>query len=133
MNVSTEKSRLDIDMIYRFLHHEAYWSKGRPLSTVERSIEHSLCFGLYQGTQQIGFARVVTDYAIFAWLMDVFVLPEFRAQGGGKLLLKAIFNHPELQTINTWGLKTHDAHSLYGQFGFSALESPEIHMEYRRK
>lgn len=132
MKVSTDKQQLDLPMIYDFLHHEAYWSKGRNMDIVKRSIEHSLCFGLYDEGQQIGFARVVSDYSIFAWLMDVFVLPSHRGQGGGKLLLEAILQHPELKTVKTWGLKTHDAHLLYQQFGFQQLSIPEHFMELKR-
>ncbi|MEL7249476.1 MAG: GNAT family N-acetyltransferase [Bacteroidota bacterium] len=116
-------------MIFNFLHHKAYWSKGRSKAAVERSIQHSICFGVYLDGQQLGFARVVTDRAIFAWLMDVFILPEFRGLGAGKQLLQTIFDHPELKTVKTWGLKTYDTHSLYKQFDFQPLSRPEVFME----
>ena len=129
MEKSTDKDRLDIDMIYQFLHHEAYWSKGRSLAAVNNSIQHSLCFGGYANGQQIGFARVVSDYTIFAWLMDVFILPTHQGGGAGKQLLQYIFDHPDLRDVKTWGLKTYDAHRLYEQFGFQILAKPEVHME----
>lgn len=133
MTVSTDKSQLDLPMIFNFLHHQAYWSKGRSLELVERSIQNSLCFGLYDEDQQIGFARVVTDHAIFAWLMDVFVLPTHRGQGGGKKLLEAILTYPDLGMVKTWGLKTHDAHSLYEQYGFREIDVPQHFMERKIK
>lgn len=133
LKVSTDKSLLDLPLIFQYLNEQAYWSKGRTLEMVERSIENSLCFGLYDDGQQLGFARVVTDYTIFAWLMDVFILPDFQGAGHGKTLLDGVFNYPALAQIKTWGLKTRDAHTLYRQFGFQALEKPEMHMEWIKK
>ncbi|MEO0876971.1 MAG: GNAT family N-acetyltransferase, partial [Bacteroidota bacterium] len=106
MEVSTDKDRLDRQMIYQFLHHEAYWSKGRSWAAVQSSIEHSLCFGVYENGKQIGFARVVSDYTIFGWLLDVFVVPSHRGQGVGKQLLQYIFDYPLLRAVKNWGLKT---------------------------
>lgn len=128
--VSTAPNLLDVSMIHQFLSQEAYWSKGRSLEAVETAIQHSLCFGVYAAQQQVGFARVVTDYAIFAWVMDVFILPAYRGQGAGKLLIKTIVEHPSLASLSRWGLMTHDAHSLYESVGFQQLAKPEIHMEY---
>jgi len=103
---------------------------GRPLEVVHRSIENSLSFGVYKGSEQIGFARVVTDYATFAWLADVFVLPEFRGQGLGKWLIGVIVvDHPRLLGLRRWILGTKDAHGLYAQYGFTPLQAPERFME----
>lgn len=132
MKVSTDKSLLNLQLIFHYLHDQAYWSKGRTFETVQRSIESSLCFGLYDNGQQIGFARVVTDYAIIAWLMDVFILPEYQGAGHGQTLLKEVFEHPDLSQIKTWGLKTRDAHDLYKKFGFRQLVKPEMQMEWKR-
>ena len=128
--VSTDKTILDIDLIEDFLTNKSYWAKGRSREIVERSIANSLCFGVYtkEGTQ-VGFARVVTDYAVFAWIMDVFVLPEYRKNGLGKLLLKNIVHHPDLTDVEKWGLKTLDAHRLYKKFGFSNTTQAELIME----
>jgi len=111
------------------LSTSAYWAMGRPLDVVRRSIEHSLCFGMYRGDMQIGFARVVTDYATFAWLADVFVLPEFRGRGLGKWLLEVISGHHRLQGLRRWLLATKDAHGLYAQYGFTPLSAPHRFME----
>jgi len=128
--ISTDKSRLDVDVIHRFLSEESYWAKGIPRAIVERAIEHSLCFGAYdEDGALIGFARVVTDYAVFAYIGDVFVLPSARGKGVSKAIMAAIRSHPELQTLRRWHLLTHDAHGLYAQFGFGELAKPERHME----
>ncbi len=127
--ISTGKSKLDVDMIHQFLSEESYWAEGRTKETVLKSIENSLCFGVYQEGKQVAFARVVTDYAVFAWLMDVFVFPDFRDQGIGKSLMKAITDSPELSEVTKWGLKTFDAHSLYEKYGFTAIDKPEVFME----
>ena len=128
--VSTDKSRLDIQLIYQYLSFEAYWAKGRSMETVMKSIDHSLCFGLYHHHEgQVGFARVVTDFAIFAWLMDVFVLPDHRGKGLGKLLMDTIMSSQELQEIKRWGLNTEDAHGFYEGYGFKNTDRPEIYME----
>ena len=127
--ISTEKSRLDVTMIHRYLSEESYWAKNIPRDLVERSIANSICFGAYDGDEQIGFARVVTDSATFGYLADVFVKQSHRGRGVGRLLMQAIRDHPDLQRLRRWHLLTRDAHALYENFGFRALEKPERHME----
>jgi GNAT superfamily N-acetyltransferase len=116
--ISTDPSRLDLDVLHRFLSEEAYWSPGVSREVVARSIEGSLNFGLYHHDAQVGFARVVTDYATFAWLADVFVLDEHRGRGLGKWLVEIVLTHPELRDLRRWILGTADAHTLYERFGF---------------
>ena len=127
--ISTDPARLDLGMIHQYLSGSAYWALGRPLDMVRLSIENSLPFGVYQGNAQIGFARVVTDYATFAYLADVFVLPEHRGQGIGKWLIGVIVDHPRLPGLRRWVLATKDAHGLYAQYGFTPLSAPERFME----
>jgi GNAT superfamily N-acetyltransferase len=127
--ISTDPARLDIAMIHGYLSGSAYWAMGRPIDTVRRSIENSLPFGVYKGPTQIGFARAVTDYATFAWLADVFLLPEFRGQGLGKWLIGTIVEHPRLFGLGRWILGTKDAHGLYAQYGFRPLHAPGRFME----
>ena len=122
--ISTEPARLDIALIHHFLS-ESYWAQGRSREVVERSIRNSLCFGAYVERRQVGFARVVTDRAVFAYLADVFVLPEHRGRGLGKALTQAALNHPDLRGLSVVLLRTRDAHSLYSQFGFQALPRPD--------
>ena len=122
--ISTDPSRLDIEVIHGFLR-ASYWAEGRSRSVVERSIRHSLCFGVYLAERQVGFARVVSDRAVFAYLMDVFVIPEFRGQGISKALMRAVLGHPELQGLRLFLLGTKDAHELYAQFGFRPLAEPD--------
>ena len=129
ITISTDKARLDVDLIYRFLSEESYWAKNIPRATVERSIEHALCFGAYDGDAQVGFARVVTDRAVFAYIGDVFLLASHRGRGVSKQLMEAIRSHPELQGLRRWHLLTRDAHALYAQYGFRALDNPPRHME----
>ena len=125
--VSTDRSRLDVDLIHRFLSEEAYWARGRAREQVERSIENSLNFGAFHGDEQVGFARVVTDKATFAWLADVFVVEEHRGRGLGKMLVAEVMAHPELQDVYRWMLGTADAHELYRRFGFrNLIESRRI-------
>lgn len=127
---STDKSKLDIDLIEEYLSKRSYWAKGRSREKIERSISHTLCFGVYDASdRQVGFARVLSDFAVFAWIMDVFILEEYRGRGLGKLLMKAIMEHPALQDLERWGLGTKDAHGLYAQFGFRPLRTPETKME----
>jgi RimJ/RimL family protein N-acetyltransferase len=128
VEISTDRSRLDVALIHRFLSTESYWAHGRSRETVERSIVNSLCVGAYAGGQQVGFARVATDRAVFAYLMDVFVLPEHRGQGIGKQLVAAVLAHPELQGLRLIALRTSDAHELYARFGFAPLPNPESMM-----
>ena len=127
--ISTDRARLDLEAIHRFLSTESYWAAGRSIETVRRSIENSLPFGIYRGDEQVGFARVVTDYATFAWLADVFVLSEYRGRGLAKWLVEVIMAHAELQGFRRWVLATKDAHGLYAQFGFAELKRPERWME----
>jgi len=127
--ISTDNNRLNIRIIHNFISNQSYWAEGRPIETMQRALDNSLNFGLYKNSQQIGFARVVTDYATFAWIADVFVLPEHRGQGLSKWLLEVILSHPELQGFRRWVLATKDAHSLYARFGFMALHRPERWME----
>ncbi len=128
MVISTDRARMDVAMIHRFLSEESYWGRGIPFALVKRSIESSLCFGAFDGDAQVGFARMITDYATFGYLADVFVLPSHRGRGVGKALMRAVKEHPDLQTLRRWHLVTRDAHALYAQFGFAPLESPERHM-----
>lgn len=128
-SISTDPKQLDITVIHKYLSTDSYWAQGRTVDTVKRSIENSLNFGLYKGKQQIGFARIVTDYATFAWLADVFVLDTYRGRGLGKWLVEVILSHPDLQRFRRWVLATKDAHELYRQFGFIELKRPERWME----
>ncbi len=127
--ISTVKEKLDLKLIHGFLSNDSYWAKGRSIDIVARSIENSLSFGLYRNRQQIGFARVVTDYATFAWVADVFILEKHRGQGLAKWLMQTITSHPELQGLRRWVLGTKDAHELYRQFGFRELKRPERWLE----
>jgi GNAT superfamily N-acetyltransferase len=132
--ISTDPSRLDLRIIHNFLCSTAYWATGRKIEVVQRSIDNSLCFGLYKTSpggndRQIGFARVVTDYATFAWLADVFILDEHRGRGLGKWLIDVIVSHPQLQGFRRWVLATKDAHELYRRVGFRELHRPERWME----
>lgn len=127
--IDTDKAALDVALIHRVLA-SSYWSEQIPRSVVERAIEGSLCFGGYlEGRGQIAFGRAVTDGATFAYLADVFVLPEYRGQGYGKRLVAQIMAHPHLQGLRRWLLATRDAHALYAQFGFAPLAAPERMME----
>ena len=127
--ISTDRNRLEIDIIQKFLSEESYWARERTLEQTERAIENSLCFGIYNGENQIGFGRVVTDYATFAYIGDIFVLEEFRGRGISKWLMETIVSHPDLQNLRRWILATRDAHSLYEKFEFAALRFPERWME----
>jgi GNAT superfamily N-acetyltransferase len=127
--ITTEKSRLDVTFIHRFLCDRSYWAANIPLDLVQTSIDNSLCFGAYDGGGQVGFARVITDYATFAYVADVFVVPSHRGAGVGRELMAAIMAHPALQRLRRWHLVTRDAQRLYEQFGFQPLRSPERHME----
>ena len=129
VEVSTNRARLDVGLIHRYLAQESYWSPGIPRELVERAIEHSFCFGAFDGEAQIGFARVITDFATFAYVADVFVIASHRGRGVSKAIMRAIREHPRLQGLRRWHLVTRDAHGLYEQFGFRALAIPERHME----
>lgn len=127
--ISADTDRLDSVFIHNFLSNESYWARGRDFELVRRSISNSFNFGLYKGREQIGFARVVTDYATFAWLADVFVLDDYRGQGLGTWLIEVIVSHPNLQGFRRWLLATRDAHELYRQFGFRELSDASRWME----
>jgi len=126
--ISTDRARLDIDVIHGFLT-TSYWSRGVSREVVARSIAGSLCFGLFHAGQQVGFARVITDYATLGDLADVFVLPEHRGRGLGVWLVETIMSHPSLQGFRVWRLGTRDAHGLYAKVGFRVPEHPERLME----
>jgi GNAT superfamily N-acetyltransferase len=127
--ISTNNDRLSIQLIHDFISNQSYWGRGRRIETVQRALENSLNFGLYKKNQQIGFARVVTDYCTFAWLADVFVIDEYRGQGLSKWLMEVIMSHPQLAGMRRWVLATRDAQGLYRQFGFVDMLQPERWME----
>jgi GNAT superfamily N-acetyltransferase len=127
--ISTDPARIDLDVTHRFLSEEAYWSGGVPRDIVERAIGNSIAFGIYKGSAQAGLARVVSDRATFAWICDVFVLPEHRGAGLGKWLMECVTSHPELQGLRRWMLATRDAHGLYQQYGFTELHDATRFME----
>ena len=127
--ISTDKQRLCVDTIQEFLSSESYWANTRTVEQTRRAIENSLCFGMYDGDRQIGFARVVSDLATFAYIGDVFVLKEYRGQGLSKWLMETIVEHRDLQGLRRWLLATKDAHGLYAQYGFAPLRFPERWME----
>ena len=130
--ISTDPRRVDLRVVHDFLTN-CYWAKGVPLEVVERSIQHALCFGIYDGSgAQVGFARVVSDFSTVAYLGDVFVLESHRGRGLGKWMMECIMQHPALQGMRRWILVTGDAHGLYKQFGFTALQSAEGYMELYR-
>ena len=129
--ISTDRSRLNLAVVHGYLSTESYWAQGRTQAVVEKAIENSLCFGVYHLEQQIGFARLVTDYATYAYLPDVFILPAHQGGGLGKWLVQSILGAPEVQMVKRWLLHTRDAHGLYAQFGFTPLASPEMVMERR--
>jgi GNAT superfamily N-acetyltransferase len=126
--LTTDKNRMQLDVIYRFLQ-KSYWANKRTLDAIKRSIEYSLPFGIFDGDKQVGFARVITDYATFAWIADVFIDEDYRGQGLSKWLMESMLAHPELQDLRRWVLATKDAHTLYSQFGFKLLNKPERWME----
>lgn len=127
--ISTDKSLLDHDFIHRFLSERSYWAAGIPVETMKRSMEHSLCFGVYREGKQAGFARVVTDCATFAWLADVFIDEAQRGHGLGQKLVRAILSHRQLQGLRRFMLATRDAHGLYARFGFAPLDHVERFMQ----
>jgi GNAT superfamily N-acetyltransferase len=130
--ISDDRTLLDRALIHRFLSEDSYWAPGIPREVVERSIEHSLCFGIYRAGRQLGFARVVTDSATFAWLADVFVVKDQRGHGLSKRLMAAIVAHPRLQGLRRFLLGTLDAHGLYEQYGFAPIKNVERFMEILR-
>jgi GNAT superfamily N-acetyltransferase len=128
LEISADNARLDVALIHRFLT-ESYWARGIPLETVQRAIRGSLCFGAYLGCKQVAFARVITDRATFAYLADVFVLPDHRGAGVSRQMMDAIVSHPELKGLRRWSLVTRDAHGLYEKYGFTPLANPARWME----
>lgn len=127
-SVSNDTSRLDLDVIHGYLCN-AYWCEKIPRETVERAMRHSLCFGLYDRDRQVGFARIVTDYATYAYVCDVFVLEKHRGRGLGTWLMQCITSHPDLQGLRRWCLTTRDAHELYEKAGFERTRMPERYMD----
>lgn len=123
--ISTDKTKLDVALIHQYLCTESYWAKNIPIAVVEKSIAGSFCFGIYHHAAQVGFARVITDHATFAYLADVFVLERYRGKGLSKWLMETIIGHPDLQGLRRWLLATRDAHGLYAQYGFLPLDKPE--------
>ena len=127
--ISTDTARVDRELVHEFLSKDAYWARGIPRAVVDRCIENSLCFGVYRGDEQVGFARVVTDRAAIAYLGDVFIVPGHRGRGLGKWLVATVMEHPDLQGLRRFMLGTEDAHSLYERFGFRSPDHPERMME----
>lgn len=128
-SISTDKTLLDLDVMFNYLSKESYWAKGLPFDTMKRGIDNSMCFGVYHDKKQIGFAKVVTDKATFAYIADVFILEPYRGKGLSKWLMHTITSHNELQGLRRWSLATADAHGLYAQFGFTPLLAPERWMQ----
>jgi GNAT superfamily N-acetyltransferase len=133
IEISTERARMDDALIHRYLSEESYWAAGISLEVVRRSLDHSLCFGAFDDGAQVGFARVISDFATFAYLADVFVLPSHRGRGVSKLLMQHVMTHPDLQGLRRWHLVTRDAHRLYEQFGFTLVDTPQRHMQRLRR
>lgn len=132
IEIDTDKNRLDIAVVHGFISN-TYWAEGRTVEDVQITVDNSYCFGVYLNDNQIGFARVVTDYTVFAYLMDVFILEEHQGKGYSSILMRAILDDPKLKAIKTWRLATSDAHYLYAKFGFTPLAHPENLMEKKYK
>jgi GNAT superfamily N-acetyltransferase len=128
ITVSTDKNKLNVPFIQNFLK-DVYWAAGRTIEEVQKTIDSSFCFGIYLDDEQIGFCRVITDYVVFAYVMDVFITEEHRGKGYSSILIKNMMNEPELKEVKIWRLATSDAHFLYKKFGFNALATPEKMME----
>ena len=120
LEISTDPTRIDVDLVHRFLS-TSYWAEGRSREVVERAIAHSICFGAYTSGRQVAFGRVVTDRAVYGYLADIFVVPEFRGLGISKRLIRAMLDHPDVARLNGIHLRTRDAHGLYAQFGFAPV------------
>lgn len=133
LSISTDKTKLDIDSIHDFLSTKAYWCLNIPRETLERAIQNSLCFGVYQHEKQVGFARVISDYATIAYLGDVYIAEDYRGQGLSKWLIETIMNHPDLQGLRRWILLTGDAHGLYRNFGWTDIADSTRWMEFHNK
>jgi GNAT superfamily N-acetyltransferase len=131
--VSTDPARIQVPLVHHYLSCQSYWAQGRSIGTVSKSVDHSLCFGVYHHDSQVGFARVITDYAVFAYILDLFIIPEFQGQGLGKWLMSCILAHPDLQGPLKWVLTTRDAHGLYSQYEFKKLEVPGNWMELKKR
>ena len=131
--ISDDKSRLQLDVIHKYLSEDSYWAQGRKLETTKTAIENSICFGVYKLEEQVGFARVVSDQATFAYIGDVFILPDYQKKGLSKRLMEAILSHPDLQNLRRWVLATQDAHGLYAQYDFTELKHPDRWMELAAK
>jgi GNAT superfamily N-acetyltransferase len=132
MQITTDPAAIDFDVVHGFLSREAYWCRGVPAETLRKAIANSLCFSALAEGAQVGFARVVTDRATYAYLCDVFVVPDARGEGVGKALMDAVLAHPDLQGLRRFALATADAHSLYARYGFETLSRPERFMEIYR-
>jgi GNAT superfamily N-acetyltransferase len=132
-SISTDKAKLDVDSIHHFLSTKAYWCLNIPKHTVETAIGNSLCFGVYQNEKQIGFARVISDFATIAYLGDVYILEDYRRNGLSKWLMETVMSHPELQGLRRWILLTGDAHELYRKFGWKDIADPSKWMELHNK
>lgn len=131
--ISTNREKLDVNAIHNFLSTQSYWCQNIPVETVIKSIDNSLNFGLYYEDQQIGFARIISDFSTMAYLADVYVLPEHRGKGLSKWMMQVIMSHPELQGLRRWMLLTADAHGLYKQFGWKEIANPDRYMELHNK
>jgi GNAT superfamily N-acetyltransferase len=130
--ISDDPARLDLDRVHAFISRESYWAKGIPRAIVEKTVRHSLTWGVYHGAEQVGFARVISDRATFAYLCDVYIDTAHRGKGLSKALVATILAHPDLQNLRRWMLVTADAQKLYEQFGFTVAEEPERYMEIHR-
>lgn len=127
--ISNDQSLIDVNSVFTYLSEESYWSKGIGFNKVQKSIQHSLCFGVYFNQQQIGFARVISDFSTIAYLGDVYILKEHRGLGLSKILMEFVISEPDLQHLRRWILLTSDAHELYKQFGWQHINSPDKWME----
>lgn len=131
--ISTDKPKMDIEIIHKYLSEESYWAKGISKEIVEKSVANSFCFGVFYHDRQVGFAKVITDFTTIAYLGDVFILDKFRGLGLSKLLMETIMHHPELQGLRRWILLTADTHELYRKFGWSNINDPSRWMEVHTK
>ena len=124
LEITTDRTRINVDLVHAFLS-SSYWAQGRSRAVVERSLDHSLCFSVFQRGQQVAFGRAITDHAVFAYIADVFVIPECRGAGIAKALIAAMLDHPELRGLQVMLLRTRDAQPLYAKFGFQSLPRPD--------
>ena len=130
--ISDDKVLLQRDKVYQYLSQDSYWAKEIPRAVFEQSVENSLCFGAYIGMEQVGFCRVISDFATFGYLADVFVSSDYRSRGISKKLMASVMSHPKLQTLRRIVLVTADAHELYRQYGYTNLSQPQNFMEFHR-